>query len=409
MIQAKPELHLFEGYGIELEYMIVDAITLDVRPLADQLFKAVTGEFASEFINKKMAWSNELVNHVVEIKTYGPARDVRKLSQQFHENVREINSELENMGARLMPTGMHPWMNPYKETMLWPHEFSEIYQLYNKIFDCKGHGWANVQSTHINLPFQGDKEFEKLHAAVRLILPIIPALAASTPFLEGNDTGLMDARLEAYRHNQVKIPSLTGKVIPERVFSKKDYQQVIFDPIIQDIKPYDTEHILDRHFLNSRGAIARFDRNALEIRLIDAQECPRAEIAVFIGIVSALKLIALERFADLETQKQFSEEELLAILVKTIQKGEDALIENSNYLQALGLPKEKAQAKEVWQHLYEVFEPALFEEHRLDLMYILEHGSLATRLKKAVGKVEKTSLYNAYDQLTDCLSNNSLL
>lgn len=409
MIHTKPELHLFEGYGIELEYMIVDAITLDVRPLADQLFKAVTGEFAFEFINNKMAWSNVLVNHVVEIKTYGPTRDVRKLSQQFHENVREINSELENMGARLMPTGMHPWMNPYKETMFWPHEFSEIYQLYYKIFDCKGHGWANVQSTHINLPFQGDKEFEKLHAAVRLILPIIPALAASTPFLEGNDTGLMDARLEAYRHNLVKIPSLIGKVIPERVFSKKDYQQVIIDPIIQDINPYDTEHILDRHFLNSRGAIARFDRNSLEIRLIDSQECPRAEIAVFVGIVSALKLIALERFTDLETQKQFSEEELLPILIKTIQDAENAWIENTNYLQALGLSKKKAQAKEIWQHLFEIFEPALFKEHRLDLLYILEHGSLATRLKKAVGKVEKTNLYNAYDQLTDCLSNNSLL
>jgi carboxylate-amine ligase len=409
MIQSKPELHLFEAYGIELEYMIVDAITLDVRPLADQLFKAVTGEFASEFINKKMAWSNELVNHVVEIKTYGPTRDVRKLSQQFHENVREINSELENLGARLMPSGMHPWMNPYKETMLWPHEFSEIYQLYNKIFDCKGHGWANVQSTHINLPFQGDKEFEKLHAAIRLMLPIIPALAASTPFLEGNDTGFMDARLEAYRHNQIKIPSLTGKVIPERVFSKKDYQSVIFEPIIHDIKPYDSEHLLDRHFLNSRGAIARFDRNALEIRLIDSQECPRADVAVFIGIVSALKLFALERFVDLETQKSFTEDELLAILIATIQKGEEAWIENANYLHALGINKDKVVAKEVWQHLFEEFEPALFEEHRLDLKYILQHGSLATRLKKAVGKVDKTNLYNVYDQLTDCLSNNSLL
>ena len=39
-------------------------------------------------------------------------------------------------------------------------------------FDCKGHGWSNVQSTHINLPFYDDKEFEKLHAAIRVIYTV---------------------------------------------------------------------------------------------------------------------------------------------------------------------------------------------------------------------------------------------
>jgi hypothetical protein len=31
---------------------------------------------------------------------------------------------------------------------------------------------------------------------------------------------------------------------------------------------------MDHHFANSRGAIARFDRGAIEIRVIDIQECP---------------------------------------------------------------------------------------------------------------------------------------
>ena len=33
-------LSLFEGFGIELEYMIVDAETLDVKPIADRLIEA---------------------------------------------------------------------------------------------------------------------------------------------------------------------------------------------------------------------------------------------------------------------------------------------------------------------------------------------------------------------------------
>ena len=35
-------LHLFEGYGIELEYMIVNG-SLDVNPLADKIFEEVAG------------------------------------------------------------------------------------------------------------------------------------------------------------------------------------------------------------------------------------------------------------------------------------------------------------------------------------------------------------------------------
>ncbi|HAL85576.1 MAG TPA: hypothetical protein DCM31_01010, partial [Deferribacteraceae bacterium] len=35
----------------------------------------------------------------------------------------------------------------------------------------------------------------------------------------------------------------------------------------RDIAPYDPECILQEEWLNSRGAIARFDRKAIEIRL----------------------------------------------------------------------------------------------------------------------------------------------
>ena len=84
-----------------------------------------------------------------------------------------------------MPTAAHPLMHPDTEMQLWQHNYSKIYALYNRIFDCRGHGWSNVQSMHINLPFSDDEEFEKLHAAVRIILPIIPGLSASSPIFEG--------------------------------------------------------------------------------------------------------------------------------------------------------------------------------------------------------------------------------
>ena len=77
--------------------------------------------------------------------------------------------------ARLLPTAMHPWMDPDRDLRLWPHEASAVYEAFNRIFSCRGHGWANLQSAHINLPFANDEEFGRLHAAIRAVLPIIPA------------------------------------------------------------------------------------------------------------------------------------------------------------------------------------------------------------------------------------------
>ena len=70
---------------------------------------------------------------------------------------------------------------------------------------------------HINLPFADDAEFTRLHAAIRAVLPIIPALSAASPFEQGSATGWMDTRLRYYRDNQREIPEISGQVIPEAV------------------------------------------------------------------------------------------------------------------------------------------------------------------------------------------------
>lgn len=194
-------LSIFAAYGIELEYMIVDRKHMNVMPITDKVLHHVAGEYRNEIEQGEIAWSNELVLHVIETKTNGPALSLLETPDHFLKNIRHIQSILDEMGARLMPTAMHPWMNPFKETLLWPHDSKEIYDTYNGIFNCQGHGWSNLQSMHINLPFANDKEFAVLHSAIRTLLPLLPAMAASSPIVEGSSTGIMDTRLEAYRQN----------------------------------------------------------------------------------------------------------------------------------------------------------------------------------------------------------------
>tara|TARA_R110002073_G_scaffold40547_6_gene115384 strand:+ start:44501 stop:45727 length:1227 start_codon:yes stop_codon:yes gene_type:complete len=400
--------HLFEVYGIELEYMLVNNDTFKVAPIVDELLTKKAGALTADVDNGTIAWSNELVAHVVELKTNGPAKSTDDLAEQFHANILEINKLLLPLNTQLLGTASHPLMNPTTDTQLWKHGYSEVYTLYNTIFNCKGHGWSNVQSTHINLPFYDDSEFEKLHAAIRILLPILPGICASSPILEGHVTDFKDTRLEFYKTNQKEIPELTGLVIPERVFSKSAYHATIFDPIKHAIRPYDKNKILDQHFLNSRGAIARFDRNAIEIRLIDIQECPQADLAICALIIEVLKALVAKEFCTLDTQKSWKEQDLFLILNDTIRYGENAKIDNIDYLKLYAL-EDPITVSEVWKHLYQKVKPKLHKSHYEAIELILAEGTLSTRLLKALQMdSSEKNIVDVYRQLQDCLQNNTL-
>ncbi|MBT8319074.1 MAG: glutamate--cysteine ligase, partial [Gramella sp.] len=115
--------HLFEVYGIELEYMLVQRSGLKVNPIVDKLITRKNGSLSSDVENGKIEWSNELVSHVIELKTNGPTNDLENLDSLFAENVREINELLEEFDTQLLPTASHPTMDPHTETQLWQHHY----------------------------------------------------------------------------------------------------------------------------------------------------------------------------------------------------------------------------------------------------------------------------------------------
>ena len=227
--------------------------------------------------------------HVLELKTTTPAKCFSPLPDQFRTAIQDIGPVLESLNLRLMPTAMHPWMNPANETVLWPHENHEIYSAYDRIFDCRSHGWSNVQSVHLNLPFCGDEEFARLHAAVRMVLPILPAIAASSPIVEGKWSGKLSTRIDYYANHCRVVPSLMGDLIPEPIYDEASYRRELFEPIRRDMTPLDRDGVFELDFLNSRGAIARFDRGSIELRVMDVQEYPAADVAICAAVTEVIR------------------------------------------------------------------------------------------------------------------------
>ena len=411
MVQP-PRLHLFQAYGVELEYMIVDRDTLQVRPITDELLKHELGDYGSDFENGVVTWSNELVLHVVELKSTKPELNLNGLEHAFSDNVRKINEILSKYNAMLLPSAAHPFMDPKTETKLWPHDSNEVYEIYNNIFDCRGHGWSNLQSTHLNLPFYDDEEFAKLHAAVRLLLPLLPALCASSPVLDGKLTGLADTRMKYYKTNQSRLPSITGKVIPEGVFSKRNYINTIYEKIKSDIAPFDPENVLNPIWVNSRGAIPRFDRGSIEIRVMDIQECPASDIAIVTLVTETLKCLVNQSLLDFNSQIKWRTETLAQLLEQTTETGGDAVIDNTEYLRALGFESHSATGLELWRHIKErVVASGNGVVKNLDneLDVIFSEGCLSKRITRAIGNDEsREKIVSVYKQLAGCLSQNKM-
>jgi len=403
---------LFAVYGIEIEYMVVDRKTLSVLPVTDQIMKKVAGAYVSDFEEGPIAWSNELVLHVMELKTNGPVAALDGLPEQFLSSLQHINTILEDMNGILLPSAMHPWMDPHHETRLWPHASSEIYDAYNRIFDCRGHGWSNLQSMHINLPFADDREFAQLHSALRVLLPIMPAIAASSPIMDGEFTGLMDTRLETYRRNSEKIPFITGLMIPEPVQTREEYQQKILRPLYQIIAPHDPTGTIQHEWLNARGAIARFERNTIEIRVLDTQESPLADIAVANLITSTLKLLVAEKWSTLDQQLAFSTTDLAGLFLDHVKNAEQAVIKDRDYLRLFAFPDKQCETRELWQYLLESIMAAgnnFPTEITRAMRHILRQGPLARRICKAIGgEMHRPRLHETYRCLGECLSAGQL-
>jgi hypothetical protein len=313
-------------------------------------------------------------------------------------------------GLRLMPTAMHPWLDPTRAT-LWPHGPQRaVYEALDRLFACKSHGWVNQQCLTIELPFSGDEQFARLHAAIRFLLPILPGLAASSPIVDGERNGRLDNRLVAYRGKCAGVPSVIGAIVPEPVGSIGEYHERVLEPIYRDLEPHDPEGALRHDWLNARGAIARFDRSLVEIRVLDVQEAPAMDAAFAALIVEVLKLLCAEQWLDADGMNRWRTERLAALLDLASRQGEGAGIGEKSYLRAFGYRGSATELEGLWEHLIETVSArgSLGADTGRLLEHYLRHGTLATRIGKAVGLLPtRAKLMRVYEELCEALAAGS--
>ena len=290
LCQRKPQTYKsLEVMGPEHEFSIVDD-SLKALPIADKVIKEYCGRIMNFIELPDFTFGKEMQLHVMEIKANQPFPSPVMFEETMQSAVELLSSFLQKKyRANLLGTGMHPLLK-LTETEIWPHRHKKIYDEYAKVFNLRQHGWLNIQSFHLNLPYQKEADGVLMHNLLANICPYLPAVAASSPIYEGSFGENVDGRLGFYKVNQREVPAVSGDVVPEYISSFEMYRNDVIGRYSRDLlKKGASETILFKEWVNSRGVIFRFDRAALEVRVMDEQECIKSDVALACFVRAALR------------------------------------------------------------------------------------------------------------------------
>jgi len=240
--------------GIEEEYFLADAATLDVAARTpDTLFKPRPHE-------EEAVVGREFLQCQVEVTTR-PHADIGKAAKELYGLRQTAAERAGKHGLAILACGTHP-------TGKWHQSVQTPKPRYDEVMaDLQMIGQRNMlcgMHVHVELPDSA----RRVEIMTRLIpyTPLLLALSTSSPFWQGRDSGLKGYRLAAYD----ELPR-TG--LPELFKSNEDYEAYVDAMVRSGVIP-DSSHLWWAIRLSRRYP-------TLELRAPDC--CTRTEDAVAIA------------------------------------------------------------------------------------------------------------------------------
>lgn len=383
----KKETAVFDGFGLGMDYMLVESGSL--QPIAPAGLGS-SGEGTS--------WSLNGTASAIHLSTQAPEKDLPAAGARLIADVKNLNALVEErVNGMLLPSGAHPFAQAGDA----PPTTDDINA---RLFGPANAGQLWTSGATLEIPFGDEQGFGRLHTAVRMVLPLIPALTAASPFLEGKRVSALTAHVLALMEGTPAIPELSGLFIPEVALDQADYYRIVLEPIARVLVERDLSERIDYHSVNRRAAVPHFDRGTIAIGVMDTQECPAIDAAVAEMIVAVINAMKDGRWVSNYLQRAWHESDLLAILKDVAASGAEAVIANRDYLLMFGKMRESATAGELWRHLYQQLRDGLSESTRIRIAHILDQGCLAQRILRRTGELPShEQLIDVYRELAACL------
>jgi glutamate---cysteine ligase / carboxylate-amine ligase len=174
--------------GIEEEFAVLDAASLDLVPRFEELRDAAALE--DPVLAESIA--GELISSEIEIRS-GRGEDLHDALRRQRDVRARLFALAEPRGVALGATGTHPWAD-YREQRNIDTEH------YRRVVDGLRYVARrnNTFSLHVHV---GARDLDRAVRAcdrLRPVLPMLLAISANSPYLDARDSGLHSARSQAF-------------------------------------------------------------------------------------------------------------------------------------------------------------------------------------------------------------------
>jgi carboxylate-amine ligase len=173
--------------GLEEEFAVLDSSDLGLTPGFEDLSQAAAAD-----PTLSASISGELISSEIEIRS-GRGADLAAARSAQHDHRRRLFALAAERGVALGATGTHPWSD-YREQ----HTIETDH--YRRVEDgLKYVAWRNnTFSLHVHVGIEGADRAVRVCDRLRPVLPLLLAISASSPFLDGRNSGLHSARTQIF-------------------------------------------------------------------------------------------------------------------------------------------------------------------------------------------------------------------
>jgi carboxylate-amine ligase len=174
--------------GIEEEFALLDPAELGLV----QRFEALRDIAAASDPVLADSIAGELISSEIEIRS-GRGEDFHAAVAAQQDRRRRLFSLAAEQRVALGATGTHPWSDYREQHIIETEHYRRVEQ------GLKYVAWRNnAFSLHVHVGIRGPDRVVQVCDRMRPVLPLLLAVSASSPFLDGRDSGLHSARSQIF-------------------------------------------------------------------------------------------------------------------------------------------------------------------------------------------------------------------
>jgi len=232
--------------GVEEEFSILHPQTLELEPRFEELRAAAESE---ELLHEHI--TGELISSEIEIIS-GVGGDLHHALERQREHRRRLFALAQAHGVVLGATGTHPWADYREQQIIDTEHYRRVEEGLKYVAQRN-----NTFSLHVHLGVRDIDRAVRACDRLRPVLPLLLAISANSPYLDGRDSGLHSARTQSFTKSfpRCGVPDAFGGWKSYREYIellKKTGSIVEFTQVWWSVRPH-------------------FSFGTVEVRICDAQ------------------------------------------------------------------------------------------------------------------------------------------